>query len=118
MTNQEIANRLYELCQKGDMETIHQELFSDDVTSTEPNMQGQLETAHGREGLKKKGEDFNQSIEEVHSGYTNPPVVFGNHIFMEMGMDVTLKGMGRIDMREMCHYVIKDGKIISEEFFY
>jgi hypothetical protein len=54
----------------------------------------------------------------MHSAYTNPPAVFGNYIFMEMGIDVTMKGMGRMNIKEMCKYEVKDGKIISEEFFY
>jgi hypothetical protein len=37
---------------------------------------------------------------------------------MEMGMDVTMKGAGRMNMAEMCKYEVKDGKIISEAFFY
>ena len=37
---------------------------------------------------------------------------------MEMGMDVTMKEMGRMNMTEMCRYEVKDGKIISEEFYY
>ncbi|MCY7421350.1 MAG: hypothetical protein LH478_06350 [Chitinophagaceae bacterium] len=56
--------------------------------------------------------------EEMHSSYTHEPTVFGNYIFMEMGMDVTMKGMGRMDMKEMCNYEVKDGKIISERFYY
>ncbi|HEY6899064.1 MAG TPA: SnoaL-like domain-containing protein, partial [Puia sp.] len=36
MTTQEIANRLVELCQKGDFETAQKELFADDCVSIEP----------------------------------------------------------------------------------
>lgn len=118
MTTQDIANRLYELCQQGQFETAQGELYSLDATSTERNMQGALETAHGMEAIKAKGKQFQSSIEEMHSGYTNKPTVFGNNIFMEMGMDVTMKGMGRMNMTEMCHYEVKDEKIISEQFFY
>lgn len=57
-------------------------------------------------------------IEEIHGGFTNEPKVFGNHVFMEMGMDVTMKSMGRVDMKEMCSYEVKDGKIVSERFYY
>jgi hypothetical protein len=57
-------------------------------------------------------------LEEMHGAYTNEPKVFGKYIFMEMGLDATMKGMGRMDMKEMCLYETKDGKIISERFFY
>jgi hypothetical protein len=32
-------------------------------------------------------------------------------------MDVTLKGMGRQHMAELCVYEVKDGKVIKEQFF-
>ena len=118
MTTQEIANRLYELCQQGQYETAHNELYAANATSTESNMQGGRETATGIDAIKEKGKKFQSMVEEMHSGYTNPPKVYGKYIFMEMGMDVTMKGMGRMNMTEMCSYEVQDGKIISEEFFY
>lgn len=118
MTNQEIASRLYELCQQGQFETAQKELYANNATSTESNMQGGRDTAAGVEAVKAKGEKFQSLIDERHSAYTNEPKVFGNYIFMEMGIDVTMKGMGRMNMIEMCRYEVKDGKIISEEFYY
>ncbi len=118
MTTQEIAGRLYELCQKNDSAIAHDELYANDVTSTEKNMAGEVETIKGLDGIREKGKKFQSMIEKVHSGYTNEPKVFGNNIFMEMGMDVTMKGMDRMNMSEMCHYETKDGKIINERFYY
>lgn len=118
MTTQEIASRLYELCQQNQSETAHNELYADNATSTEKNMQGELETKSGLEAIREKSKMFQSMIEEIHGGYTNEPKIFGDNIFMEMGMDVTMKGMGRMDMKEMCAYEIKDGKIISERFYY
>jgi hypothetical protein len=34
-----------------------------------------------------------------------------------MRLDMTMKGQGRMDMAELCVYQVKDGKIISEQFF-
>ena len=118
MSTLEIANRLYELCKQGQFETVHNELFGNDVTSTEKNMQGQIETKTGIEAIKEKGKNFQNMLEEMHSSYTNPPVVYGNYIFMEMGLDATMKGMGRMNMKEMCCYEVKNEKIISEQFYY
>ncbi len=114
----DIANRLYELCQQSQFNTAQNELYADNATSTERNMQGTLETVTGLEAIKEKGEKFRNMVEEIHGGYTNEPSVYGNYIFMEMGMDVTMKGMGRMDMKELCSYEIKDDKIISERFYY
>jgi len=33
-------------------------------------------------------------------------------------MDVTMKGMGRLNMDELIVYHVKDGKIVSEQYFY
>ncbi|MEO7311847.1 MAG: SnoaL-like domain-containing protein [Chitinophagaceae bacterium] len=118
MTTQEIASRLYELGQQGKFDTAQAELFSADATSTESNMGGERETASGMEAIKEKGKRFQSEMLEMHSAYTKEPLVLGNYIFMEMGMDATMKSMGRMDMKEMCKYEVKDGKIISEEFFY
>ena len=35
-----------------------------------------------------------------------------------MGMDVTMKGRGCIQMSEVCVYGVRDGKIVHEQFFY
>ncbi len=118
MTTQEIASRLYELCQQGKFNDAQSELYSTDATSTEKNMTGEKVTVSGMDAIIDKGKQFQSMIEEYHGSYTNEPKVFGKHIFMEMGMDVTMKGMGRMDMKEMCHYVVENDKIVSEEFSY
>ncbi|MBL7706614.1 MAG: nuclear transport factor 2 family protein [Taibaiella sp.] len=118
MTTQEVANRLYELCQKGQFETAQNELYHPEATSTESDRQGERQTVKGIEAIKAKGKAFMDSVEEMHGGYTNEPKVFGNYIFMELGMDATFRGVGQMAINEMCHYEVKDGKIVSEAFYY
>lgn len=118
MTTQDIANRLYELAQKGDFGTAQDELFSNDATSTESNMHGEIETRSGMAAIKEKGKQFQSMVEEMHGGYSKEPKVFGKYIFMEMGLEATMKNMGRMNMTEMGVYETKDGKIISERFYY
>jgi limonene-1,2-epoxide hydrolase len=118
MTTQEIADRLYELCKVGQFETAQNELYSSEATSTEFDMAGTLQTITGLESIKEKGKNFQNMIEEHHGGFTNEPKVFGNTIFMEMGMDVTMKGQERMNMAEMCQYEVADGKIKSERFYF
>lgn len=118
MTTSEIANRLYELCQQGEYQQAQDELYASAATSTEPDMTGTLQTAVGLEAIKEKGREFGDMIAETHGGYVNEPSVFGKHIFMELGLDVTMKDGSRMDMKEMCHYIVSDGKIISEQFYY
>jgi hypothetical protein len=118
MTTKQIADRLYELCQTGQFATAQQELYSPDITSTEMNERGELTTVKGMTALEEKGKAFRDTIVEHHGGYTHEPKVFGNNIFMEMGMDATTKTMGRMYMKEMCEYEVKDGKIVSERFYF
>jgi hypothetical protein len=35
-----------------------------------------------------------------------------------MGLDATMKGVGRTKMDEIALYEVKDGKIVKEQFFY
>ena len=56
--------------------------------------------------------------EEVHGGYSNKPQVAGTHFSVVMGMDVTMKGQGRMKMDEIAVYEVKNGKIVKEQFFY
>jgi len=57
-------------------------------------------------------------VEEVHGGWASEPIVAGNFISVAMGMDVTMKGQGRMNMDEIALYEVKDGKIVKEQFFY
>lgn len=54
----------------------------------------------------------------MHGGWCSPPVVGGNYFSVAMGMDVTMKGAGRMNMDEICVYEVKNGKIVKEQFFY
>lgn len=118
MTTQEVANRFYEMTQQGKWNEIQQEFYADDAVSIEPEHSQGLQTVKGLDAIKKKGEDFNQMVEEMHGGYCSQPVVGGNYFSVAMGMDVTMKGMGRTKMDEIAVYCVKDGKITSEQFFY
>ncbi|MDB5206010.1 MAG: nuclear transport factor 2 family protein [Flavisolibacter sp.] len=118
MTTQEVANRFIELTKENRWDLILDELYGDDAVSIEPAGSQGLPHAEGIAAIKKKGEDFNVSIEEMHSGWCSDAVVGGNHFSIAMGMDVTMKGAGRMKMDEVCVYEVKNGKIVKEQFFY
>ncbi len=117
MTTQEVANRFNELAQQGQFEEILKELFSQDAKSIEP-AGAPFAPAEGLEAIIAKGKTWNESVEEMHGGYTGAPIVAGNFFACTMGMDVTVKGQPRMSMDEVALYEVKDGKIISEQFFY
>lgn len=118
MTVQEVANRLVELCRKGDYETVYTELFSPDVVSIEPEGMPH-NVAKGLNGIAKKGEQFNARIQEMHGGSVGDPIVAGNHFSCTMSYTATYKGQNQpTTEEEICVYEVKDGKIVKEQFFY
>lgn len=118
MTTQQVADRFYELAQIGAFDKIVDEFYADDCMSIEPENSSGLPSVQGLEAIRAKTVQFNESVEAVHGGYTNAPIVSGNYFALTMGMDVTMKGMGRMQMDEICVYEVKDGKIVKEQFFY
>lgn len=120
MTTQDVANRFNELAQTGQWDKVQQELYADNAVSIEPPHAGAMGMgdAEGMDAIKKKGETFGAMVEEMHGGYTTPPVVGGNFFSVAMGMDCTMKGAGRLKMDEIAVYEVKDGKIVKEQFFF
>lgn len=118
MTTQEIANRFNELSQTNQWDLIQDELYADNCISIEPAGNPVLTTVEGLEAIKAKGVNFQSSIEEMHGGYCSAPVVAGRFFSVGMGMDVTMKGMGRMQMDEIAVYEVKEGKIVREQFLY
>jgi len=117
MTTQEVADKFYEWMQTGDFEKIYTELYSKDATSKE-SPGSDWKDANNLEEIYEKGKKWNESIEAMHGGTTEKPRVAGNYFTSFMTMDFTPKGHPRMNMEEIGFYEVKDGKIISEQFFY
>jgi hypothetical protein len=118
MTTADIAHRLYELCKEGHYQQAQEELYADDALSIEPVHAQGLPSVTGRDAIIKKGEQFQQSIEELHSVSASQPIVAGNHFALTVTVDATFKGMGKMVMEEVAVYEVKDGKVVKEQFFY
>ena len=118
MTTKEVADRLSQLFKEYKWKEALEELFSQDAVSIEPAHSPGLQTVEGLDNIRKKGDQFNEMVEEMHGGWVGEPIVGGNYIAVAMGMDVTMKGAGRMKMEEICLYEVKDGKIVKEQFFY
>ena len=117
MPTQEVANRFYELAQQGNYDQILSELFSADAISMEPE-DSTFESVQGLIKIQEKAAAWKEKTEEVHDGFCSPPLVAGDFFTCAMGMDVTIKEKGRMKMDEIAVYEVKDGKIVSEQFFY
>lgn len=118
MTTAEIANRLVEFCNKGDFEGAQKELYAEDAVSLEPYASPDFEKeTKGLDAILEKGHKWSSMVEAYHEMKVSQPLVGENSFALTMTMGVTMKGKGRMDMTELCVYNVKDGKIVSEQFF-
>jgi ketosteroid isomerase-like protein len=118
MTINEVADRLVQLCARGQFEEAQTELFAEDATSIEPyETPGLPKETRGLPAILEKGKKFTEMVETMHDLEVSPPIVAKESFAVTMRMNVTMKGQGDMDMTEICLYKVKDGKIVSEEFF-
>jgi hypothetical protein len=118
LTTKEVAARFNELAKQEKWFEIQDELFADNVKSIDPPNSPYFGYAEGKSAVRKKGEDFVKRIEAAHRRYTTEPVIAGNHFAVGREVDITVQGYGRIQINEIMLYEVKDGEIISEQFFY
>ncbi|MFM9986445.1 MAG: SnoaL-like domain-containing protein [Flavobacteriales bacterium] len=116
MTTTEVAHRLIELIKAGQNEQVYTELFSDDAVAIEPD-QAPVKETKGKEALIEKHKAFQATITEFFGSGISEPLVAGDYITLTMWIDATSNGQ-RMKMDEVCLYHVKDGKIISEQFFF
>ena len=118
MTTKEIADRLVGFCRKGDFEKAQKELFADDAVSIEPYATPAFEKeTKGLKAIKEKGDKWNSMVEKMHNLDVSDPMIAPNSFACTMRMNVTIKERGEMDITELCVYQVKDGKIISEQFY-
>lgn len=117
-TIHEVAAVFNELAQQEKWFEIQDQLFADDVKSIDPENSPYFGYAAGKDNVRKKGEDFVKRIESFHGAHTTEPVIGGNHFAVGREMDITVQDFGRIQINEVMLYEVKEGKIVSEQFFY
>jgi hypothetical protein len=117
METKDVARKLVDYCRKGDWSGAQNELYAENAKSIEPYASDDFarETS-GLKNIKAKIAKFNSMVETMHSITVSEPLVVGSTIAFVLTMDATMKGE-RMKMEELCVYQVKDGKIISEEFF-
>ena len=118
LTTEEVAARFDELAQQEKWFEIQEEFFADNVRSIEPPGSPYFGYAEGKASVRKKAEEFVKKIQDFHGAYTTHPVIGGNYFSVGRGMDITVDGFGRIKIDQIMLYEVKDGQIISEQFFY
>lgn len=119
MTTQQVADKLVSYCKKADWDTALKELYADNAVSLEmPGAPNFPERTEGVKNLIAKGERWGSMMESFHGIEVEGPLVAGDHFTCTLKMDVTMKGLPRMVNEEVGLYQVKDGKIVSEQFFY
>jgi hypothetical protein len=121
MTTQEIASRYTQLANQSKWEQILEELHADNMVCREPEhaaQRGVQVLTEGKEAMKAKSARNRTMIQEIHSQTCSDPVVAGNFFTVALTRDVTFVNRPRVQLEEIGLFQVKDGRIISEEFFY
>lgn len=120
MNTQQVADRLVELCRRGEFTKAQDELYAQEAVSLEPEgaPAGALGNARGLDAIREKGKAFDQTYETIHDVTVSDPLVAGEYFSIVMGLDATWKQGGRYAMEEICVYRVRNGKIVLEQFFY
>ncbi len=117
MTTQQIADRLVYLCRQEKHPQAQAELYDENIESFEDEKLG-IPPTKGMEAIHKKVKEWDASVIEIHSAFVSDPIVTGNYFAITMENDITFVGKGRIQIKEICLYEVKNDKIVRERFFY
>ena len=117
MNTEEVANRLVELCRKGEWMKAVDDLYAKDIVSVEPHaMENMPAEMRGLDQVRVKTEWWEKNF-EVHSSKIGGPFVVRDKFVVQFDVDVTEKAsQKRVQMSEVGIYTVKDGKVAREEF--
>jgi hypothetical protein len=118
MTVAQIATRLADYCHNDQFSLAQKELYADDAVSIEAfEIPGFEKETRGLSALIEKDRKFSSMVESRHGTTVSEPLIAGNAFSFVLTMDIKMKGRDREQLIELCVYTVKDGKIISEQFF-
>ncbi|MFK7961837.1 MAG: SnoaL-like domain-containing protein [Phycisphaerales bacterium] len=122
MSAYEVGLRLVELCKAGKNREAIEQLYSDDHVAVEAADLGPMgRRFEGKEALLTMTDQFFE-MNEIHGHEVEGPWPHDDAFICTMSLDMTPR-MGpmegqRMQVKEACHYTVKDGKINSSSFFY
>lgn len=116
MNTLELASDFTKLLQGNQHEAAAEKYNAEEIVSYEA-MEGPMAVCKGKAAVKQKS-DWWYANHEVHKVTTEGPFVNGDEFALYFSLDVTPKGGQRIAMEEIGVYSVKNGKIVSERFFY
>jgi len=103
----EIANRLVELCRKGEFVQAEQELYSADVVHVE--FDGTV--FKGFDEVLQKEVKFLEQLKATPAIEVSEPLIAGNYFSITMRMQCEHNVRGKMDINEIVIYKVADGKI-------
>ena len=118
MTAQDVAAKLVQMCREGKVEEVKVDLFTEDTLSIEPREGALPLETKGLLAIQQKANLFISMVDEFHGNTISDPVVAGNYFSLAWITDLKMKGREREIMSELCVYEVREGKILSERFFY
>src|SRR6266705_6164883 len=117
MKTEEVAEKLVDLCRKGEWMQAVESLYADDIVSVEAHeMENMPAEMRGLDQVRGKTKWWEENM-EVHSAKVAGPFVARDTFVVQFDVDVTEKASRkRSQMSEVGIYTVKDGKIAREEF--
>lgn len=117
MNTEEVAKKVVELTRKQDWYGALNTLYAKDIVSVEARtMDGSSPETRGIDGVRDKVDWWVNEM-EVHSFKVSGPFVAHDHFVVQYDVDVSdKKSKNRMQVSEVGYYIVKDGKIVREEF--
>ncbi|MFM9839243.1 MAG: SnoaL-like domain-containing protein [Cyclobacteriaceae bacterium] len=112
-----IANRLVQLVREKKFIEAQQELFSTDAINQEPDKLKDRSVS-GLDSILKKEMRFNASIKEWNSLEVSDPLVADDFFSIQLKMEIILRNDQKVALNEIGVYEVRNGKIISERFYF
>jgi hypothetical protein len=113
MNTTQIANRLIELCRKGEFVQAEQELYAADIEHIE--IDGT--SFKGFDDVLQKEVQFLEQLIAPPVVEVSEPLVVGNYFTIRMKMQCEHTKRGKIDMEELLLYKVANGKIVYLKCF-
>jgi hypothetical protein len=119
MTTLEVGQRLVALCREGKNDEAMKELYSPDVVSVEAGAPpGMSAETRGIDAVVAKGAWWSEN-HTIHSAKVEGPFPHGDRFIVRFTYDITIKQANqRITMDEAALFIVANGKVVREEFFY
>jgi hypothetical protein len=110
----ELEKKLNDAVLSGKAMEAFEELYDDDVVMQE-NMEPEF---RGKDFNRKREQEFFASVEAWHSGKVLGSAVNGDLSFSEWEMDISIKGVGRVQLAQVAVRRWKNGKVVHERFYH